>query len=86
MQPSVPQIVPPESINGIVRHYIIFAKAIGPYRFSDVKNVSTGTSLNFTLRRLFAWTKYNVSVQAITVQAGPMSPWNQVQTLEAGTF
>ncbi|KAJ7383467.1 hypothetical protein OS493_027628 [Desmophyllum pertusum] len=75
--------VPSESTNGNVRKYIIFVKATGPYRFSDAKNFSTDTSLNFTIRGLFPWTKYNVSVQAFTVQAGPMSPWKQAWTLEA---
>jgi len=77
------KVVPPEFANGNVRRYVVFVKAAGPYRFSDAKNVSAGTSLNFTLQGLFAWTKYNVSVQAITIQAGPKSPWKQVQTFEA---
>ena len=78
------QSVPSEFTNGNVRKYIIFVKAVGPYRFSEAKNFSTDTSLNFIIRQLFPWTIYNVSVQAFTVQAGPMSPWEQAQTLESG--
>ena len=78
------QSVPSEFTNGNVKKYIIFVKAVGPYRFSDAKNFSTDTSLNFTMRQLFPWTIYNVSVQAVTVQAGPRSPWEQARTLEAG--
>lgn len=81
---SISQPVPPESANGNVRRYVILVKAVGPYRFSDVKNSSTDTSLNFTVRGLFPWTKYNVSVQALTIEPGPISPWKEVQTLEAG--
>ena len=78
------QSVPSEFTNGNVKKYIVFVKAVGPYRFSEAKNFSTDTSLNFTIRQLFPWTIYNVSVQAVTVQAGPRSPWEQARTLEAG--
>lgn len=80
----IPQLVPPKLANGVVKGYVMFVRATGPYSFSDVKNISTGASLNFTIQGLFAWTKYNVSVQAVTIQPGPMSPWKQVRTLEAG--
>ena len=63
---------------------MVFVKATGPYRFSDSQNFSAGTDLNFTVQGLFPWTKYNISVQAVTVQPGPMSPWTQVETLEDG--
>lgn len=59
-------------------------KATGPHRVSDSRNVSAGTADNLTVRGLFAWTNYNVSVQAVTVQPGPKSPYKQVRTLEAG--
>ncbi|XP_015754539.1 PREDICTED: Down syndrome cell adhesion molecule-like [Acropora digitifera] len=74
--------IPPESSNGMVRRYMVFVKATGPYRFSDSQNFSAGTDLNFTVQGLFPWTKYNISVQAVTIQPGPMSPWSQVETLE----
>ncbi|KAK2567085.1 Hemicentin-1 [Acropora cervicornis] len=51
-------------------------------KFSDSQNFSAGTDLNFTVQGLFPWTKYNISVQAVTILPGPMSPWSQVETLE----
>ena len=59
-------------------------KATGPHRVSDSRNVSAGTADNLTVSGLFAWTNYNVSVQAVTVHPGPKSPYKQVRTLEAG--
>ena len=82
--PSFQQSVPSELTNGIIRRHIISVKAVDPYRSPDAKNFTTDTSLNFTIRQLFPWTKYNVSVQAFTIQAGPPSPWKQTRTLEAG--
>ena len=70
--------------NGNVRQYVVIMKATGPHRVSDSRNVSAGTADNRTVRGLFAWTNYNVSVQALTVQPGPKSPYKQVRTLEAG--
>lgn len=74
--------VPPELSNGKVRRYVVFIKATGPYRFSEAQNISAGTALNLTIKGLFAWTKYNISVQAVTIRPGPMTPWKQVQTFE----
>ena len=78
------QPVPGKTANGVVRKYMVYFQAVGPYRFSDARNFSVYGSLNLTLRTLHPWTQYNVSVQAFTVKAGPMSPWKQVQTLESG--
>ena len=82
----IPQRVPPELSNGKVRRYVVFIKATGPYRFSEAQNISAGTALNLTIKGLFAWTKYNISVQAVTIRPGPMTPWKQVQTFEDGKW
>ncbi|XP_022795071.1 Down syndrome cell adhesion molecule-like protein 1 homolog [Stylophora pistillata] len=76
--------IPSELSNGIIREYIVIAKAAGPYSFdNDGLKYSTNSSLNFTIQRLHPWTVYNVTVQAVTVVSGPESLVKQVRTLEA---
>lgn len=72
---------PTETLNGILRHYIIEWRGSG----GDVSNVTLSGNINtHRFTNLKPFTEYKVRIAAVTVARGPFSRWSTSRTNEYG--